>query len=88
MFSPEGQARCAWLADQLAQRGVTRLYTSLEPKAAETAALTGERMRGEVLLHANLHENDRTNFGFHDQLELRARIRAFFDHPRANPDRQ
>jgi broad specificity phosphatase PhoE len=81
VLSGEGQARCAWLADELSRRGVTRLYCSLEPKAAETAALTGERMRAEVLLHANLHENDRTDFGFQDQADLRARIRAFFDRP-------
>lgn len=81
ILSEEGQARCAWLADQLSERGVTRIYCSLEPKASETAALTGERMRAEVMLHANLHENDRTDFGFHDQIELRNYIRAFFNQP-------
>jgi broad specificity phosphatase PhoE len=81
VLSEAGRDRCDWLASQLADQGVTRLYASLEPKALETAALVGERLGLEVRPRRDLHENDRTGLGFLPMDELRARIGRFFDEP-------
>jgi broad specificity phosphatase PhoE len=80
-LSEEGRRRCDWLADELEAQGVSRIYSSLEPKALETAALVAVRLNLTVEPRQNLHENDRTGLGFvkHDQLQQR--VRDFFDQP-------
>jgi broad specificity phosphatase PhoE len=81
VLSDDGRDRCGWLADALAAQGVGALYSSLEPKALETAALTGVRLGLEVRPRPDLHENDRTGLGFGPIEDLEARIRAFFERP-------
>lgn len=81
VLSAEGRRRCAWLAGELAALGVARLYSSLEPKALETAALTAVRLGLEVGPRRDLHENDRAGLAFGPLDVLKARIRRFFDEP-------
>lgn len=81
VLSAEGRERCAWLADRLGEQGVTALYSSLEPKALETAALVAVRLGLEVRPRADLHENDRTGLAFGSVEDLHARIRRFFEAP-------
>lgn len=81
VLSDEGRRRCDWLADELAAQGVTRLYSSLEPKTLETAALVAVRTGLALLPRPNLHENDRIGLGFVGRDQLQHRIRAFFDRP-------
>lgn len=81
VLSEEGRQRCAWLADELAAQGVTRLYASLEPKALETAALVAVRLGLEVRPRPGLQENDRTGLGFPALEDLHRRIEAFFAAP-------
>jgi broad specificity phosphatase PhoE len=81
VLSSEGQARCEWLAGALAGQGVTALYSSLEPKALETAALAGIRLGLEVRPRPGLQENDRTGLGFATADGIRALIRQFFEAP-------
>ena len=83
VLSAEGRGQCDWLASELADLGVAQLYASLEPKALETAALVGVRLGLDVRPRLDLHENDRTGFGFGPVDELRARIRQFFEEPSA-----
>jgi 2,3-bisphosphoglycerate-dependent phosphoglycerate mutase len=81
VLSEEGHRRCDWLAGELKTKGVSRLYSSLEPKALETAALVAARIGLTVEPWLNLHENDRNGFGFQEVDELRRRLREFFERP-------
>jgi broad specificity phosphatase PhoE len=60
---------------------VSHLYSSLEPKALETAALVAVRMGLVLKPRPNLHENDRAGFGFQRQDKLQQRLRRFFEQP-------
>jgi broad specificity phosphatase PhoE len=81
VLSEEGRHRCAWLAEELNGQGITRLYSSLEPKALETAALVAVRLGLALEPRSNLHESDRTGLGFVSQDELQGRLREFFEKP-------
>jgi broad specificity phosphatase PhoE len=78
VLAEEGCRRCDWLADELRAQGVTRLYSSLEPKALETAALVAVQIGLAVEPCRDLHENDRTGLDFIGSDELRRRLREFF----------
>ena len=84
VLSEEGRHRCAWLADELNAQGITRLYSSLEPKALETTALVAVRLGLALEPRSNLHESDRTGLGFVSQDELQRRLREFFEKPDQN----
>jgi broad specificity phosphatase PhoE len=81
VLSEEGRRRCGWLADELKTQKVSRLFSSLEPKALETAALVAVRTGFMMEPRPDLHENDRTGFGFVEQDELWQRFRMFFNQP-------
>jgi len=81
VLSEEGRHSCAWLAEELNGQGVTRLYSSLEPKALETAAIVAVRLGLALEPRSNLHESDRTGLGFVSQDELQGRLREFFEKP-------
>jgi broad specificity phosphatase PhoE len=81
VLSEAGRAACDWLADELREQGVTRLFASLEPKALETAALVAVRTGLVIEPRQNLNENDRAGMGFLSQEALRRRIGEFFDRP-------
>ena len=81
VLSAEGRDRCAWLANAFRAHGVARLYSSLEPKALETAALAGAPLGLEVCPRRDLHENDRTGLAFGSLDALKQRMRRFFEAP-------
>lgn len=81
VLSDDGRARCAWLAAVLKAQGVTRLFSSLEPKALETAALAATRTGLAVEPREGLQENDRTGLGFPSEEELHRLIGEFFARP-------
>ena len=81
VLSEEGRHRCAWLTEELKAQGITRLYSSLEPKALETAAIVAVRLGLALEPRSNLHESDRTGLGFLSQDELQRRLREFFEKP-------
>ena len=81
VLSAEGRDRCAWLAEELKAQGVQRLYSSLEPKALETAALAAVGLGLEVRPRRDLHENDRTGLSFASSDALKQRMRRFFEAP-------
>lgn len=86
VLSAAGQESCRWLAAELRAQGVRRLYTSLEPKALETAARVAIEVGLDVRPRADLHENDRTGLGFGPTAELERTIGRFFDEPDAPGD--
>lgn len=81
MLSADGIQRCGWLAEQLKAHAIGRLFSSVEPKAAETARLAGQLIGLDAAARPDLHENDRTDLGFLDVGELRRRIMEFFANP-------
>ena len=60
---------------------MTALYSSLEPKALETAALVAVRLGLDVRPRTDLHENDRTGLAFGPIEVLHSRIERFFAAP-------
>jgi len=62
-------------------QGVVRIFSSLEPKALETAALVAVRLGLVIESCRGLHENDRTGLGFLTHDDLQRRLREFFQQP-------
>jgi broad specificity phosphatase PhoE len=83
VLSAAGQESCCGLAAELRGQGVRRLYSSLEPKALETAARVAVELGLDVWPRADLHENDRTGLAFGPAADLERLIARFFDEPGA-----
>ena len=81
LLSDEGRRRCAALADLLASYAPVAIAASMEPKAAETARLAGERLAVPVEALDGLHEHDRSNVGFLSDADFDAAVAAFFARP-------
>lgn len=81
VLSAEGRHRCDWLAAELGAQGVTRLYSSLEPKALETAALVAIRLGLDLRPRRDLQENDRIGVAFGSPDALKQRMQRFFAEP-------
>ena len=81
VLSEDGRTCCAWLADAMRREGVMRLYSSLEPKALETAALIAVRLGLDLCPRADLQENDRTGLGFVSGEDLEERMQHYFGSP-------
>ncbi|MGH6992955.1 MAG: histidine phosphatase family protein, partial [Caulobacteraceae bacterium] len=81
VLSEEGRRACDPLAEELRLHRVSRIYSSLEPKALETAALVAMRLGLEVRPRAGLQENDRSGLGFVERGQLERLIAGFFDRP-------
>lgn len=84
-LSEIGRASCISLADALAPYSLAAIVSSTEPKARETAELTGHCLNLPVEVALDLHEHDRTGVPFlADPAEWDAAIVRFF----AEPDKQ
>jgi broad specificity phosphatase PhoE len=81
VLSDDGRRRCSWVSGVLRAEGVQRLYSSLEPKALETAALVGMELTLPVAPRAGLQENDRTGLGFLPAGKMRRTLADFFARP-------
>lgn len=63
-LSHGGRAAARALAEELRPLGLTRLISSFEPKAVETAQILGRELLIPTVIAAGLHEHDRSNMGF------------------------
>lgn len=63
-LSQAGREACRPLADALTPYGLTKLVSSMEPKAIETARLTAGHLGIPSEIAAGLHEHDRSNVGY------------------------
>jgi broad specificity phosphatase PhoE len=81
VLSEEGRHRCAWLAEELNAQGITRLYSSLEPKALETAAIVAVRLGLALEPRSNLHESDRTGLGSSARMNYSGGFESFLRSP-------
>jgi broad specificity phosphatase PhoE len=59
VLSTEGRERCAVLAKRLSRLSLNRIVTSTEPKALETGALVGAKLRLPVETANGLQEHER-----------------------------
>lgn len=81
-LSATGAARVAALADRLAFPSGTRIISSAERKALDTAEPLAARAGVQVEVRSEMHENDRSATGYLPGPEFEAMADAFF----ANPD--
>jgi broad specificity phosphatase PhoE len=80
-LSPEGREACGPLAEAVGRHASTIIATSTEPKAAETAAIVGERLGIAVEPVEHLHEHDRTGVPLMATREFISLIALFFKQP-------
>ena len=80
-LSAVGRRRCLFLAAALAPWQPTRLVSSTEPKARETARITGALLRRPVSALPGLEEHDRRGIGFLPAAEFQASVAALLTRP-------
>ena len=80
-LSPEGRESCAALAELLRPHAPATIATSTEPKAAQTAAIVGERLGVAVEPVEQLHEHDRTGVPLMATREFISLMALFFKQP-------
>lgn len=83
-LSTEGRQRAAALAGRLAtaQDTVAAVVSSVEPKAAETAAILAEAWGRPYETVEGLHEHDRSNVGWMSRERFEAAVTDFFRRPK------
>jgi broad specificity phosphatase PhoE len=77
-LSEAGREAAGELAVQLEGFSPARLYTSPEPKAAETAAIIGARLRISPAIVPALSEHRRSDASYLARREFEATVAAFF----------
>ncbi|GFE49406.1 phosphoglycerate mutase [Roseobacter cerasinus] len=80
-LSKLGQSRVAALAKSGALAGTTKVISSAETKALETARPLAVALGCEVEVRARMHENDRSATGFLPPAEFEEVADAFFANP-------
>ena len=83
-LSAAGRARLAHLLAQPWVPGLTRVVSSAERKAVETAEALAGRLRLPVTVDAQLGENDRSATGYLPPTEFEALADAFFAQPQVS----
>jgi broad specificity phosphatase PhoE len=80
-LSAEGRARCRLLAEQLSAYQPATIAASMEPKAAETAALLSAHLHIPYQTAEGLHEHERGNTPYLGQEKWEQIISTFFAQP-------
>ena len=80
-LSAEGHRRCAGLAARLAPYAPVAIVSSVEPKAAETAALVAAHLGLHATTQRGLHEHERERVGWLGHDAFQAAVAAFFARP-------
>lgn len=80
-LSAEGRVRCRLLAEQLSSYQPTSIVSSIEPKAAETAALLSAHLHVPHKTSEGLHEHERDNVPYLGQEAWEQTMAAFFSRP-------
>ncbi len=78
-LNAQGRARLAAVAPRPWVAGITKVFSSTEAKALQTAALLRPDLTAEA--HADLGENDRSATGYLPGPDFEAAADAFFAHP-------
>lgn len=77
-LSDEGRIRARKLAEQLAEYQPEVIFSSLEPKARETAEILAEYFGLNNQTFAGLHEHDRSKSPYYGRDEFQALVQQFF----------
>ena len=80
-LSVAGLARCAPLADRVRPYTPAHIYSSREPKAAQTAQRLAEQLGLPFHLADDLHEHARPKPGLMEREQFEASVRHFFAEP-------
>lgn len=80
-LSPTGQVRSKVLAETLAPFLPDLIFSSLEPKAIETAQIAAAQLDKPYKSCTGLHEPDRTGVGFMDREPFETAVKNFFEQP-------
>ena len=80
-LSEEGQHFSRVLARKLAQYGLDLIFSSVEPKAIETARIVATALEKRIEVVEGLHEHDRNNVGFLEKKKFEASVAQFFNQP-------
>jgi len=72
---------CRELAGRLEPTQLTKLISSIEPKAHNTAKLLGTHLDCPVSQAENLHEQDRSGAPFLSEIAFQNNMRQNFEHP-------
>lgn len=80
-LSPVGRERLAAVANERWVRSITRIVSSDETKAVETADILAQALGARVDVPPDLGENDRSATGFLSPPEFDATADAFFANP-------
>ncbi len=80
-LSEEGQRFSQVLAQRLAQYELDLIFSSVEPKAIETAHIVATALEKRVEVVEGLHEHDRNNVGFLEKKKFETSVVQFFNQP-------
>ncbi len=80
-LGPEGRAACLPLAERLRSHAPQSIFTSIEPKAKETAEIIGQSLAIPVKTAGDLHEHDRSNEPHMDTREFISLMALLFKEP-------
>jgi broad specificity phosphatase PhoE len=80
-LSPEGREACAALAEVVRPHAPATIASSTEPKAAQTAAIVGERLGIAVEPVEQLHEHNRSGVPLMATREFISLMALFFKQP-------
>ena len=80
-LSPEGRARCKPLAEHLAKYKPTKIISSVELKAKQTAELVAKELGLTMTTFEGLHEHDRSHVGYLSKEKFEESVREFFARP-------
>ena len=82
-LSAEGRRRAKKLAERLAKHHPEVIFSSMEPKAQQTAKILGENLNLKLQIAEGLHEHERKEVPFHSKEVFRSLVRGLFEKPDA-----
>jgi broad specificity phosphatase PhoE len=80
-LSEEGRIRAQMLAGKLNPYRPIVIFSSIEPKAQQTAEIIGEKLGLDFQVLDGLHEHDRSQSPFYSRDEFQSLIQEFFEKP-------
>ena len=80
-LSEEGRNASLILADDLSNRGIATIMSSVEPKCRETAAAIAERLDLRWSTAPNLHEHRRGVMSWQGDADWQQLLQRFFENP-------
>ena len=80
-LTDEGKQKSRLLVKSFEQYGVTRVFTSHEPKAHETGCIPAKLLGLLCEIASDLHEHDRRGEPFHSKQVFMQKLETFFNQP-------